>query len=102
MRKFKLLRSVPSLDQTVITFNGTGDVIYAILRRNLEDMSSAIQTRRVRHPLFPAFRTIDSSNYSEIATVQVSTFFHVLILAFRFSFQFLVLHLFVFNFLLSL
>lgn len=72
MRKFKLLRSVPSLDQTVITFNGAGDVIYAILRRNLEDVSSAIHTRRVRHPLFPAFRTIDSSSYSEMATVQVS------------------------------
>ncbi|KAJ4779581.1 DDB1-and CUL4-associated factor 1 [Rhynchospora pubera] len=71
LRKFKLLRSVPSLDQTVITFNGAGDVIYAILRRNLEETSSAINTRRVRHPLFPAFRTIDSSNYSEIATVQV-------------------------------
>jgi DDB1- and CUL4-associated factor 1 len=73
LRKFKLLRSVPSLDQTVITFNGAGDVIYAILRRNLEDVSSAINTRRVRHPLFPAFRTIDSSNYTEIATVQVFT-----------------------------
>ncbi|KAJ0972028.1 hypothetical protein J5N97_019987 [Dioscorea zingiberensis] len=71
LRKFKLLRSVPSLDQTVITFNSTGDVIYAILRRNLEDATSAVQTRRVRHPLFPAFRTIDAVNYSDIATVQV-------------------------------
>lgn len=71
LRKFKLLRSVPCLDQTVITFNGGGDVIYAILRRNLEDVTSAVQTRRVRHPLFPAFRTIDAVNYSEIATVQV-------------------------------
>lgn len=34
VRKFKLLRSVPSLDQTVITFNSTGDVIYAILWLN--------------------------------------------------------------------
>lgn len=71
LRKFKLLRSVPSLDQTVITFNSTGDVIYAILRRNLEDVTSAVHTRRVRHTLFPAFRTIDAVNYSDIATVQV-------------------------------
>ncbi|CAL9174091.1 unnamed protein product [Musa hybrid cultivar] len=71
LRKFKLLRTVPSLDQTVITFNGGGDVIYAILRRNLEEITSAINTRRVRHPLFPAFRTIDAVNYSDIGTVQV-------------------------------
>ncbi|KAJ6798378.1 DDB1- and CUL4-associated factor-like protein 1 [Iris pallida] len=71
LRKFKLLRSVPSLDQTVITFNGGGDVIYAILRRNFEDITSAVNTRRARHPLFPAFRTIDAVNYSDIATVPV-------------------------------
>ncbi|OVA04073.1 WD40 repeat [Macleaya cordata] len=71
LRKFKLLRSVPSLDQTVITFNTSGDVIYAILRRNLEDITSAVNTRRVRHPLFAAFRTVDAVNYSDIATVPV-------------------------------
>ncbi|XP_042434385.1 DDB1- and CUL4-associated factor homolog 1-like isoform X1 [Zingiber officinale] len=71
LRKFKLLRTVPSLDQTVITFNGGGDVIYAILRRNVEEITSAINARRVRHPLFPAFRTIDAVNYLDIATVQV-------------------------------
>ncbi|XP_068659133.1 DDB1- and CUL4-associated factor homolog 1-like [Aristolochia californica] len=71
LRKFKLLRSVPSLDQTVITFNSSGDVIYAILRRNLEDITSAVQTRRVRHPLFSAFRTVDAVNYSDIATIPV-------------------------------
>jgi HIV-1 Vpr-binding protein len=71
LRKLKLLRSVPSLDQTVIKFNGRGDVIYAILRRNLEDVTSSIHTRRVRHPLFPAFRTIDAVTYSDIATVQI-------------------------------
>ncbi|CAL5070946.1 unnamed protein product [Urochloa decumbens] len=71
LRKFKLLRSVPSLDQTVIKFNGTGDIIYAILRRNLDDVTSSINARRVRHPLFPAFRTIDAVTYSDIATVQI-------------------------------
>lgn len=71
MRNFRLLRSVPSLDQTVITFNASGDVIYAILRRNLEDVMSAFQTRRVKHPLFAAFRTVDAVNYSDIATIPV-------------------------------
>ncbi|KAG9440226.1 hypothetical protein H6P81_020391 [Aristolochia fimbriata] len=72
LRKFKLLRSVPSLDQTIITFNSNGDVIYAILRRNLEDITSAVvQPRRVRHPLFSAFRTVDAVNYSDIATIPV-------------------------------
>lgn len=71
MRNFRLLRSVPSLDQTVITFNASGDVIYAILRRNLEDVMSSFQTRRVKHPLFAAFRTVDAVNYSDIATIPV-------------------------------
>lgn len=71
MRKFRLLRSVPSLDQTVIKFNASGDVIYAILRRNLEDVTSAFNTRRVKHPLFNAFRTVDAINYSDIATIPV-------------------------------
>ncbi|XP_061346169.1 DDB1- and CUL4-associated factor homolog 1-like isoform X2 [Gastrolobium bilobum] len=71
LRKFRLLRSVPSLDQTAITFNARGDVIYAILRRNLEDVMSAVHTRRAKHPLFAAFRTVDAINYSDIATIPV-------------------------------
>lgn len=71
LRKFRLLRSVPSLDQTSITFNARGDVMYAILRRNLEDVMSAVHTRRVKHPLFSAFRTVDAVNYSDIATIPV-------------------------------
>ncbi|KAI5071334.1 hypothetical protein GOP47_0013585 [Adiantum capillus-veneris] len=71
LRTFKLLRSVPSLDQTVIKFNATGDVIYAILRRNLDDITSAIHPRRNRHPLFAAFRTMDAFDYTDIATTSV-------------------------------
>eukprot|EP01018_Ginkgo_biloba_P013118 Gb_32239 [translate_table: standard] len=71
LRKFKLLRSVPSLDQTVITFNATGDIIYATLRRNLEEIMSALHPRRARHPLFAAFRTMDAVHYSDIATTPV-------------------------------
>ncbi|KAL1532324.1 DDB1- and CUL4-associated factor 1-like [Salvia divinorum] len=71
LRKFKLLRSVPSLDQTTIMFNASGDVIYGILRRNLEDVTSTFNSRRVKHPLFSAFRTVDAVNYSDIATIPV-------------------------------
>lgn len=71
MRSFKLLRSVPSLDQTTITFNATGDVIYATLRRNFDDIMAALNPRRVRHPLFAAFRTMDAVDYSDIATTPV-------------------------------
>ncbi|XP_024004362.1 DDB1- and CUL4-associated factor homolog 1 isoform X1 [Eutrema salsugineum] len=71
LRNFRLLRSVPSLDQTAITFNSRGDVIYAMLRRNIEDVMSAVHTRRVKHPLFAAFRTLDAINYSDIATIPV-------------------------------
>ncbi|KAK7283044.1 hypothetical protein RIF29_12270 [Crotalaria pallida] len=72
LRKFRLQRSVPSLDQTSITFNASGDVMYAILRRNLEDVMSAVHnTRRSKHPLYAAFRTLDAINYSDIATIPV-------------------------------
>ncbi|XP_056865342.1 DDB1- and CUL4-associated factor homolog 1-like isoform X2 [Raphanus sativus] len=71
LRKMRLLRSVPSLDQTAITFNSRGDVIYAMLRRNIEDVMSAVHTRRSKHPLFAAFRTLDATNYSDIATIPV-------------------------------
>lgn len=71
LRKFRLLRSVPSLDQTVITFNSSGDVIYAILRRNLDDIMLAVNNRRSKHPLYAAFRTVDAVNYSDIATIPV-------------------------------
>ncbi|KAH9322089.1 hypothetical protein KI387_016728 [Taxus chinensis] len=71
LRKFRLLRSVPSLDQTVITFNPTGDIIYATLRRNLEDIMSALHPRRARNPLYAAFRTMDAVHYSDIATTVV-------------------------------
>jgi HIV-1 Vpr-binding protein len=56
----------------VITFNARGDVIYAIRRRNLEDvMSSVHNLHRVKHPLVEAFRTVDAVNYSDIATIPV-------------------------------
>lgn len=69
LRKFELLRSVPSLEHSAITFNARGDVIYAILRRNLDDITSAVHIRRTKHPLFAAVRTVDAVTYSDIATI---------------------------------
>ncbi|KAL1568059.1 DDB1- and CUL4-associated factor 1-like [Salvia divinorum] len=71
LRKFRLLRSVPSLDQTRITFNASGDVIYGIMRTNPEDITSTFDTPYEKHPLFSAFRTVDAVNYSDIATIPV-------------------------------
>ncbi|GJP50047.1 hypothetical protein CLOM_g9196, partial [Closterium sp. NIES-68] len=71
LRTRKLLRSVPSLDQTCITFNTTGEVIYATLRRTSDDLLAALHGRRRKHPLFSAFKTIDATSYTDIATVNV-------------------------------
>lgn len=71
LRTFKLLRSVASLDNTTITFSRTGDIIYAILRRSSDELNAALNPKRQRHPLWAAFRTLDASDYSDIATVPV-------------------------------
>ena len=55
----------------MITFNSGADVIYAILRRNLDSIMSAVNTCCTKHPLFAAFRTADAVNYSDIATISV-------------------------------
>ncbi|GAX77992.1 hypothetical protein CEUSTIGMA_g5434.t1, partial [Chlamydomonas eustigma] len=74
LRTFKLLRSVPCLDSTSITFNGTGDVMYTVARRPGDgDLSLGYlhQRTRARHPLHTAFRTLDALSYAEIATIDV-------------------------------
>lgn len=45
--------------------------MYAVLRRPADDLSSALAPRRARHPLASAFRTLDATSYTEIATVPV-------------------------------
>ncbi|KZV57084.1 hypothetical protein F511_05958 [Dorcoceras hygrometricum] len=39
--------------------------------RNLEDLNSSYNNRRVKHPLFSTFRSDDAVNYFDIATVPV-------------------------------
>ncbi|KAK9811850.1 hypothetical protein WJX72_011159 [[Myrmecia] bisecta] len=69
LRTFKLLRSAPCLDATTLTFNAAGDVMYATLRRTTDDLGNALHPRRAKHALHTAFRTVDATDYTEIATL---------------------------------
>ncbi|KAL7129363.1 hypothetical protein ABFS83_13G061200 [Erythranthe nasuta] len=52
-----------------IKFNSGGDVIYAIMRRNIDYVTSAFDARRMRNDFVSAFRTVDGMSYSDIATI---------------------------------
>ncbi|KAF6254728.1 hypothetical protein COO60DRAFT_1703166 [Scenedesmus sp. NREL 46B-D3] len=72
LRTRKLLRSVPLLDGTSVTFNSSGDVLCAWLRRPADDSVAALlQPKRRRHALATSFTSLDARSYSEIANVQV-------------------------------
>eukprot|EP00775_Hariotina_reticulata_P010781 gene10781-10937_t len=72
LRNRKLLRSVPLLDGTSITFNSSGDVLCAWLRRPADDsMAALLQPKRRRHPLATSFTSLDAYSYTEIGNVQV-------------------------------
>ncbi|POO03809.1 Guanine nucleotide-binding protein, beta subunit [Trema orientale] len=58
LRSFKQLRSSPLLDQTRITFNAGGDVIYAFLNSRGADFG-------------PGFLTLDAKDYSLFAKVKL-------------------------------
>lgn len=71
---FTLLRSVPSLDNTIVTFSGAGDALYCIPRRPGDgelSLGYLHQRTRARHPLHTAFRTLDATTYAEISTIDV-------------------------------
>lgn len=62
-RTFRLLRSVPALDGTDLSFSPLGDVIYSLLRRPSDDTLGLLNAKRMRHPLHAAFQTLDATNY---------------------------------------
>ena len=66
LRTYHLLKTVPALDQCRIKFNSTGDVIYGTMFEEelAEDDSH-------RSPYGSSFRTFDSSDYTNIATVDI-------------------------------
>lgn len=67
LHTFKLLRTVPQLDQTSVLFNALGDVIYGIPRQyeNYEHYKRAGKSNQTM------FLTMDAFDYSHIATVDV-------------------------------
>ncbi|KAH3892821.1 hypothetical protein DPMN_016951, partial [Dreissena polymorpha] len=68
IRSFRLLHTVPELDQCQIRFNHRGDVMYATR------IDEELDTETERHsPYGSIFRTLDTTNYSLIATVDVKS-----------------------------
>jgi HIV-1 Vpr-binding protein len=62
IRTYHLLRTVPALDQCQVTFSASGDVIYAV---HLEEEGRD-------EPMYDSsFKTLDSGDYSSIATIDV-------------------------------
>ncbi|CAG5136799.1 unnamed protein product, partial [Candidula unifasciata] len=68
LRTFRLLHTVPALDQCHIMFNSNGDVIYAI---RVDDTSSLDIT--VRRDYSSTLRTFDALDYSNIGTFDLKT-----------------------------
>ena len=73
LRMLRLLRSVPCLDGTVLTWAGSGDAAFASLRRGSDDLHSPAHARRARHALHTAFRTVwPIWSQSPLSTVSLS------------------------------
>ncbi|KAL6045505.1 hypothetical protein QOT17_022759 [Balamuthia mandrillaris] len=65
LQTFKLLRTIPLLDQTRIVFNALGDVLYAIP----EPREGWPEHSRTKNKRF--FMTFDATDYSHIATIEL-------------------------------
>jgi HIV-1 Vpr-binding protein len=65
LRTFKLIKTCPALDQTSVSFNPLGDVIYAVVRQ----FEKKIRELPFFSPFTTVFRTLDASNYSLINTI---------------------------------
>ncbi len=66
LHTFKLLRTVPVLDKSHIVFNALGDIMYGIPRQFEHD-----KFNRNQNPTQNLFVTLDASDYSHIATIDV-------------------------------
>ena len=69
LRSERLLRSVPALDGTHLSWTRAGDVALASFRLPKDEQVSTV-LRRSKHPLRAAYRTIDATDYAEITTVE--------------------------------
>ncbi|XP_054925272.1 DDB1- and CUL4-associated factor 1 isoform X1 [Dermacentor andersoni] len=63
LRTFRLLHTVPALDQCQVTFNGAGDVLYGAVLTEDDDDSARLFSS--------SFRTFHASDYSSIATIDI-------------------------------
>jgi HIV-1 Vpr-binding protein len=70
LRSDRLLRSVPGLDGTQLSWTGSGDVAMASFRLPKDEAMQSTM-RKSKHPLRASFRTIDAADYSEISTVEL-------------------------------
>eukprot|EP01134_Creolimax_fragrantissima_P000052 CFRG0052T1 len=66
MRTFKLMRSIPSLDQAQLMFSSKQDVMYGVIRNFDED-----RPLRSNSQFGSSFRTYDAASYMPIATVDL-------------------------------
>lgn len=69
LRTFRLLHTVPALDQCHIRFNNAGTVIYGAMHHM--DDEAQLDDGKLKSPFGSAFRTFDSKDYSNIATIDV-------------------------------
>ncbi|XP_005091731.1 DDB1- and CUL4-associated factor 1 [Aplysia californica] len=67
MRTFRLLHTVPALDQCQIMFNNNGDIIYAV---RVDDEPSETVVRR---DYASTLRTFDATDYTSIGTFDLKT-----------------------------
>lgn len=63
LRTFRLLHTVPTLDQCQVTFNGAGDVLYGAVLTEDDDDSTRLFSS--------SFRTFHASDYTSIATIDI-------------------------------
>lgn len=73
MRTYRLLHTVPALDQCHITFNETGDVIYGAM---FEDGTLYDDDMQVRSPYCSSIRTFDAHDFSNISVFDVKRVIH--------------------------
>lgn len=66
MRNYRLIRTVPALDQCRVKFNATGDVIFGTMFEQDEQIED-----EQKSPYGSSFRTFHASDYSNIATIDV-------------------------------